>query len=189
VVEEEPPVVCPECHGLGTKGWPDIDELELSWDLSFKDKKSSDFVAGQVWGRKNAKYYLFAQTHDRLSFSKTVQAFKEQAAAWPRAFSKLVEDAANGPAVIDTLREQISGIIAVKPEGGKVSRANAVSPMVEAGNVYLPDPSFAPWVDQFVEECAVFPNGTHDDQVDAMSQALNRMRAAEVGVTNVKVWE
>ena len=50
----------------------------------------------------------------------------------------------------------------------------AVSPVIEAGNVYLPHPLIAPWVNDFVEECAAFPNGAHDDQVDAMTQALLR---------------
>jgi predicted phage terminase large subunit-like protein len=40
--------------------------------------------------------------------------------------------------------------------------------------VYLPHPSYAPWVTDFIEECAAFPNGAHDDQVDAMTQALLR---------------
>jgi predicted phage terminase large subunit-like protein len=62
----------------------------------------------------------------------------------------------------------------VTPEGGKVSRAPAVSPLIEAGNVYLPHPQIAPWVNDFIEECAAFPNGRHDDQVDAMTQALLR---------------
>ena len=39
---------------------------------------------------------------------------------------------------------------------------------------YLPHPSIAPWVNDFIEECAAFPNGAHDDQVDAMSEALLR---------------
>jgi phage terminase large subunit-like protein len=50
----------------------------------------------------------------------------------------------------------------------------AVSPLIEAGNVYLPHPMYAPWVNDFIEECAAFPNGAHDDQVDAMTQALLR---------------
>jgi phage terminase large subunit-like protein len=29
-------------------------------------------------------------------------------------------------------------------------------------------------VSDFIEECAAFPNGAHDDQVDAMTQALLR---------------
>lgn len=51
--------------------------------------------------------------------------------------------------------------------------AMAVSPL-KAGNVYLPHPLVAPWVNDFVEECAAFPNEAHDDQVDAMTQALLR---------------
>ncbi len=48
------------------------------------------------------------------------------------------------------------------------------APLVEAGNVYLPHPDYMPWVKDFIEECAAFPNGAHDDQVDAMTQALLR---------------
>jgi predicted phage terminase large subunit-like protein len=55
-----------------------------------------------------------------------------------------------------------------------MARAAAVSPLIEAGNVYLLHPQYAPWVDDFIEECAAFPNGAHDDQVDAMTQALLR---------------
>jgi len=88
---------------------------------------------------------------------------------------KLVEDKANGPAVIATLKREINGLIPVEPQGGKVVRAWAVSPEVEAGNVYIPDPSIARWVHDFVEECSAFPNGAHDDQVDSMTQALMRL--------------
>jgi Terminase RNaseH-like domain len=56
--------------------------------------------------------------------------------------------------------------------GGKIARATAVSPTIEAGNIYLLHPLWAPWVNDFIEECAAFPNGVHDDQVDAMTQAL-----------------
>ena len=47
--------------------------------------------------------------------------------------------------------------------------------MIRSGNVYLPHPAFAPWVLDFIEECAAFPNGRHDDWVDAMTQALNQL--------------
>jgi len=73
------------------------------------------------------------------------------------------------------LKQKIEGLIPVEPQGSKVARASAVSPQIEAGNVYLPDPSIAPWVHDFIEECAAFPTGAHDDQVDAMSQALMRL--------------
>jgi predicted phage terminase large subunit-like protein len=72
------------------------------------------------------------------------------------------------------LARDIAGLLPVNPQGGKVARAAAVSPLIEAGNVYLPHPLYAPWVNDFIEEGAAFPNGAHDDQVDAMTQALLR---------------
>ena len=75
-------------------------------------------------------------------------------------------------------------MIPVKPEGGKVARANAVSPMIERGCVHLP--RFAPWLDDFMNECSAFPSAAHDDQVDAMTQALNRMSHINASLPEVK---
>lgn len=142
-----------------------------SWDCTFKDAQSSDYVVGQVWARKGSCRYLLDQVRGRMSFTETLRAIRSLSAKWPQAIRKLVEDKANGTAVIDVLRKEIPGLIPVEPEGGKIVRANAVTAVAEAGNVYLPDPSIAPWVHDFVEEHAVFPNGANDDQVDAQTQA------------------
>jgi len=131
---------------------------------------------GQVWGARGADRYLLDQVRGRKSFTDTLAAVRKLSAKWPNADLKLVEDKANGPAVIDTLRSEISGLVAVNPEGGKLARASAVSPQVEAKNVWLPSPDTNPWVADFVQECANFPAGAHDDQVDAMSQALLRLK-------------
>jgi predicted phage terminase large subunit-like protein len=112
---------------------------------------------------------------DRHAFPGTLAAVRQLSAKWPAAQAKLIEDKANGSAVIQTLAHLLPGIIAVEPLGGKVARAAAVSPRIEAGNVYLPHPAVCPWVYEFIEECANFPFGRHDDQVDAMSQALARL--------------
>jgi predicted phage terminase large subunit-like protein len=72
------------------------------------------------------------------------------------------------------LQHELPGILAVNPEGGKSARAAAISPLIEAGNVYLPHPLFALWVAAFIEECAGFPNAANDDQVDVMTQILLR---------------
>ena len=155
---------------------PDDFDNELeSWDLAFKDLSTSDFVAGGVWAAKKADRFLLDQVRERLSFPRTLEAVKSLRAKWPRAYQILIEEAANGAAVIATLRHEVSGIVAVHPAGGKIARAQAVSPQIESCNVYLPHPALVPWVDAFIEECAVFPNGKHDDQVDQMSQALNRL--------------
>jgi predicted phage terminase large subunit-like protein len=157
-----------------------FDSQVQSWDMAFKDLATSDYVAGGVWGTKGADRYLLDQTRERLGFPETVQAVKKMSKKWLEANLKLVEDKANGPAVIQSLRHEIPGLVAVIPDGGKVARAQAVSPQVESGNVYLPHPAIAPWVEAFVEECATFPNGKYDDQVDQMTQALNRLRAMVV---------
>lgn len=142
-----------------------------SWDCTFKDAQSSDYVVGQVWARKGSSRYLLDQVRGRMSFTETLYAIRSLSAKWTQAIRKLVEDKANGTAVIDVLRKEIPGLIPVEPEGGKIVRANAVTAVAEAGNIYLPDPSIAPWVHDFVEEHAVFPNGANDDQVDAQTQA------------------
>jgi len=152
-----------------------FDELLASWDLTFKDTKGSDYVVGQVWGRRGADAYLLDQVRGRMDFVATQRAVRALSAKWPQAVLKLVEDKANGPAVIASLTRTVPGIVPEEPQGSKVARASAVAPLVAAGNVWLPDPAWAPWVSDLVEEAAGFPNGAHDDQVDALSQALNRL--------------
>jgi predicted phage terminase large subunit-like protein len=150
----------------------DLFDFTQSWDCTFKDSDSSDYVVGQMWARSKsapAKRFLLDQVRGRMNFTATMQAMRDMKAKWPQAERILVEDKANGSAIIEVLSREIPGIIAVNPEGGKVVRANAVTACVEAGNVYVPE--HADWVGDFVEEFSAFPNGSHDDQVDAMTQA------------------
>lgn len=143
-----------------------------SWDLTFKDAAASDYVVGGVVGVRGPDFIVLDVVRARMSFTASKVAFKSLSAKWPRAHAKLVEDKANGPAAVDEWSREVGGIIPVEPEGSKIERAAAVSPYQEAGNVYLPDPKFAPWVHEFIEELADFPGGSHDDQVDFLSQAL-----------------
>lgn len=151
------------------------DELILSWDMAFKATQNSDYVAGQVWLKRGADAYLLDQKHGRLTFTETLAAFEAMVAKWPQASAKLIEEAANGAAILDSLKGKIPGLIPVKARESKEARAAAVTPFIEAGNVHLPRPAIAPWVDGLVEEAAAFPNGANDDRVDALTQALNRL--------------
>jgi len=151
-----------------------LDETMQSWDMTFKDTKSSAFVVGQVWGRQKANKYLLDQVRDRMDFPKTITAVKSLSEKWPQARLKLIEDKANGPAVIQSLRNNISGLVPVNPQGDKVSRAHAVTPEVESGNVHLPHPRIAPWVQNFIDEHGKFPNSAYKDQVDTTTQSLSR---------------
>ena len=154
-----------------------FDEIIQSWDMSFKKTDSGSYVCGQVWGRSGANCYLLARVHKRMNFPDTKRALKKMSEDWPEARLKLIEDKANGPAIIDDLRDEVPGLVAVTVEGSKEARMHSVTPDIEAGNVYLPDKSIAPWVVEFVGNIESFPMGENDDG-DTMSQALQRLGAS-----------
>jgi predicted phage terminase large subunit-like protein len=83
----------------------------------------------------------------------------------------LIEDAASGQSLIQSLQSGTHlPILPIKPDGDKVSRANAVSPLVESGRVFLP--TVAAWLEVFFEEVTSFPHAPHDDIVDAFAQGI-----------------
>jgi predicted phage terminase large subunit-like protein len=145
-----------------------------SWDMAFKDEKTSDYVAGQAWDRCGSGLFLLDQIHGHLAFAASMAGVVALAMRWPGTSAKLIEDKANGSGIVSMLTTTIPGIIAVNPEGGKFARACACSPFFEAHNVFLPDPNMPgyEWVWNLIVEIMSFPRGKHDDQVDAMSQAL-----------------
>lgn len=153
---------------------PQFAEIIGSWDCAFKDTDGSDYVVGLTIGRIGADRYVLARFRDRVGFADTVRAIRQQRLDWPTVDAILVEDKANGSAVIETLSAELTGIVAVNPSGGKEARAATLEPEVEAGNWYLPEG--AEWLEEWVEEFATFPRGRHDDQVDACSQASLRLR-------------
>lgn len=158
-----------------------FEAMAMSWDMTFKDSASSDFVVGQVWGKQGAQFFLLDQVRGRWSFTETVEQFIRLSEKWPHATRKYIEDKANGPAVIDTLKNRIAGIIPVEPDGGKTARAYAITPLMEAGNVFFPAPGLCPWLNELTSELLQFPSAAHDDQVDALTQAL-RMLTAKPGL-------
>ena len=146
----------------------------ISVDAAFKDAEDNDFVSIQVWGKLRNDYYLRYCLNKHLNFPDTVAAIRTVSQLYPRARTVLVEDKANGSAIIQTLQRQMY-VVPVNPIGGKVSRVNAVSAAIESGHVFLPMVEKAPWVNDFVDQFSAFPSGAHDDMVDAASQALNRL--------------
>jgi predicted phage terminase large subunit-like protein len=155
----------------------EFDLLVASWDMTFKNSPTGSKVAGHVWGFKGPRKYLVDRISDRMSFSDTRIAVKSLHARYPNVAATLVENAANGPAIIDDLKKEIPGLIAINVKGGKKERAMqtlSAQPLVEAGNVYLPDLSIAPWVGEFIEQFANFKGSAAEmnDDVDTMTQAM-----------------
>jgi predicted phage terminase large subunit-like protein len=178
---------------LDGEEWPDtapaFTRIWQSWDTALKEKTSSDFTVGTLWGADLANRYLLRRVRGRWGLTESKEQMR-QLTAWADGrfphlvgHQKRVENTANGPEIIAALRGEIPGIVPVTVDTDKVSRAFAVTPQLEAGNVHVPgranqeqtgpDATTPSWVQEFIDECAAFPNGAFDDQVDSMTQALD----------------
>lgn len=163
----------------------------LSVDCTFKKTEGSDRVGIGIWGISRTDFrrrWLLYRRADRMSFWDTVEALRELHAdpKWKGLLqATLIEDAANGQAVIETLQriDGIPGVLAVKPLGGKRARAAAVQPQFAAGDVVVADLLEDPTVGRYVSEVAGFTGeeGRPDDEVDQTSQAL--LHLADLGAT------
>lgn len=176
----------PESGGIFIRSWfkfytqrtlpPVYAETIQSWDMAFKKLEDSDYVVGQVWSRLGANCYLRLERRGRMGFGESKQAVRDVSKAWPMASLKLIEDKANGPAIIEELRTDIGGIVAVNNADDVFARAWACQPFVEAGNIWLPDPSEWPEVNDWLDEVCTFPKATFDDRVAAFVQAVLRLK-------------
>lgn len=160
----------------------------ISVDATFKDKDDNDFVAISVWGKRRNDYYCQYMMNAHLNFLATLQAIRTVRSLYPRAMTVLIEDKANGSAIINVLQQEMF-CIPVNPRGGKVARVNAVSAAIESGHTYLP--MGAPWVEPFIDQFSAFPNAPHDDMVDSASQALTYLlySTGEVDVPELPEYE
>jgi predicted phage terminase large subunit-like protein len=143
-----------------------------SVDCAFKDNPGNDMVAMQLWGQTNAGLWLLDMKNQRMSFSVTLETIKLLHPAWQFG-EAVVEDKANGSAVIDSLTQAAVGftVHAVTPDGGKTARANASTPQFTQGRVFFP--RFHPLTPTLTAQLLEFPGGTYDDLVDATTQAVN----------------
>lgn len=152
---------------------PVFDDMLVSWDMSFKGGEDNDFVVGQVWGKKGVDFYLVDEVRFQGGFTKASDAVVSLHKKYPKVLTTLIEDKANGSAIIDYLNTKIYGLIPITPGESKQARAEAVSPLVRAGNVYIPSITECQWVPSYMKELTDFPYAAHDDRVDATSQALS----------------
>lgn len=147
-----------------------FDRTVISWDCAFKGNAENDYVVGHVWGSSGGQYYLLNSRREKADFLRTCEMLVELAELHPTARPILVEDTANGPAVMSFLKDKIKGLLGIRPDGSKEARATVITPLVEQGRVLLPENEL--YVDPFIEEAAQFPRSVNDDQVDAFTQAI-----------------
>ena len=167
----------------------ECDEVVMSWDMAFKDTKSSDFVAGQVWARRGADVYLLDQVHKRLSFTDTLTAFTALVARWPQATPEAHRGQGQrhrGHRLAEVARSPASS--PVTPHESKYARANAVARSSRPATSSSPARVALFDAEALIDEAAAFPNAAHDDQVDAASQALAELLLDGTGAQAWIAW-
>lgn len=163
---------------------PEIDRLMLSVDCSFTDSKISDFVVGTIIGQASNRFYVIDMIRARLDLIGTISMILRQLNTYD-VDGTIVELAANGHAVFQTLKSRVPGLIGYKPgRDSKIGRVSGIIPVVEAGNIYLP--RYAPWLDTFINEFSLFPAAKNDDICDSVAQCVNYLsQRAPVQMTSV----
>lgn len=173
---------------IGDQHW---DYLQLSVDATFKQTETSDRVAIELWGVRDNDAWLIKLVNKRMGFTATVAKIQQILKEWPGIDELVIEDKANGSAIIDTLQytEGVPPIVGINPQGGKFSRAQAISPFVAAHRCHIrTDWTLQECADvepsskvprqpheEFVEQLAHFPYAKNDDMVDSCSQGLARI--------------
>lgn len=160
---------------------PDFRQIVQSWDTGFKKETANDFSVCTTWGVGEKGFYLLDRWKEKVEYPQLKRAAASQDAKWrPRVV--LIEDKASGQSLIQELTQDTTIPVRKVPVGkydDKISRAHAVTPTIEAGRVFLPED--APWLSDYLDEMALFPNGEHDDDVDSTTQALNYFRKHVLG--------
>lgn len=154
------------------------DEIIISWDTAKKDKDINDPSVGLVAALYQGNIYIIDLVRGRFIFPELKRRVLSLNDKWS-ANVTLVEDAASGTSLEqDSRGKQGLNIILISTENkDKIARMDAESAAIEAGKVFLPNR--APWLSDFETEIVSFPNGVHDDQVDALSQLLKYIRKKE----------
>jgi predicted phage terminase large subunit-like protein len=150
--------------------------VQQSWDTASKGGPDNDWSVCTTWILTRQKQWFLADVwRRRVDYPSLKAAVQILATKW-KARRVLVEDTGSGTALVQELRGKVPGIIAVKPEGDKISRMAAASAKFEAGQVLLPER--ASWLPDLEAELFTFPGSRHDDQCDSISQALQNAKAS-----------
>jgi predicted phage terminase large subunit-like protein len=171
------------------KRWPDtrppaVEYVIQSYDTAYSKKETADYSVITTWGvffpnpDSGPNIILLGVCKGRWDFPELKRVAKDEYTHW-KPDNVLIEAKATGITLQQEMRRMGIPVTMFNPGGrragqDKVSRANSVAPIFEAGMVWAPD---IDWADELIEECAAFPNGDHDDQVDSTTQALLRFRA------------
>jgi predicted phage terminase large subunit-like protein len=156
------------------------DKLIVSWDTALTSHQLADYSSCVVLLARQGTIYILDVLRKRLEYPDLKRAVLSLHQRWRQFvpnYALIVENKGSGLSLIQDLRREDIHAIEINPDGDKVLRMAAQTAAIEAGAVHLP--SQAPWLDEFKKELISFPKSKHDDQIDALSQALARAFAPE----------
>ena len=155
--------------------WEQGDKLIVSWDTAMSAGELCDCSACVVLQVRGENAYLLDVLRDRLEYPDLRRKVIEVHHRWRSvtgSYALLIENKGSGMSLIQDLKREGIRAIEAKPESDKIMRMNRHTVKIEAGYVHIP--RRASWLDEFRKEIMAFPVGKYDDQVDALSQALDR---------------
>ena len=147
-----------------------------AWDLAIGQKEVNDKTVGMTWGKDITGQFWFLDCRhghfDSFEIVNEICDSYEKHKPFTVAIEKDKVALAVGP-LLDTVIEDRElyalHITELRPaqEGNKVKRARTLQGLMRRGQVWLPHPDEAEWVDELVTELLQFPYGRRDDHVDA----------------------
>jgi len=173
---------------------PQLEFVIQSYDTAFSRKQTADYSAITTWGvfypnegGSGPNLILLDSVKGRWDFPELKGKALELYNFW-EPDTVIIEAKASGTPLTHELRAQGIPVVNFTPSRGndKVTRVHSVSPLFEAGMVWVPNET---WADELVEEVAAFPNGEFDDLVDSMTQALMRYRQGNFVRLPTDDWE
>ena len=156
---------------------PTFKRTVQAYDTAFSTKSTADSSVCLTFGETDSAWYLLDIWCERVEFFELKQAFARNAAKW-RPNAILIEEKASGQSLLQEVRRETRlPVIGIRPTQDKIARVNLITPLIESGRVFVPDGH--PMTNLFLHECGQFPNGKHDDQVDALSMALTWLNSGQ----------
>jgi predicted phage terminase large subunit-like protein len=146
-----------------------------SWDTAAKGGPGNDWSVCTTWlYTPDQKWYLIDVWRGHVDYPALKAKVQELATRW-NADQVLIEEAATAVALLQELKYKVRGLVGVRPERDKETRMAVASAKFEAGQVFLPES--ASWLPELEAELFSYPGGSHDDQIDSISQALNHVHS------------
>ena len=185
----------PDTGGIIKKKWiqwwdyddpPDCSYIIQTYDTAFSTKTTADYSVIQTWGifenletdstgRESWVSNLILLGNEKGRFDyPTLRTKAQELYDYHKPDVCIIEKKASGQSLIQDMRRAGLPVLDYTPDRDKTARVYAATPLMEAGRVWLP--KGYEWSDSLFSEAITFPNGRHDDQVDAMTMAVHYMK-------------